>query len=214
MSPNVSVQHERYYITPDGKSRPERRHQAAMIDGKYHGVSLMSGECYISSDPEEVIVTILGSCVAACMRDPVTGVGGMNHFLLPDGGNSGNNEPQSARYGVFAMELLINGILAHGGHKNRLETKVFGGGNVMASSAMIGDRNAQFIRSFLHSEKLLISSEDLGGNYPRRVRYYPTSGRVQLLRLRRKEDMAVVEEERKWAESLNKTKMEGSVELF
>jgi len=207
-----NLQHHSYYLNIYGQPHRDRRRQTG-VSNDLLTISLMSGECYISNDPSEIIITILGSCVAACMRDPVAGVGGMNHFLLPDAGKVAGGA-QSARYGVYAMELLINGILEHGGHKNRLETKVFGGGNVMSSSAMIGDRNVQFIRSFLQSEKLPITSEDLGGNYPRRVRYYPTSGRVQLLRLRRQEDMLVADEERKWADSLSKTPMEGSVEIF
>ena len=139
----------------------------------------------------------------------------MNHFLLPanpdltqDQGND------AARYGAYAMEELINGIIRLGGKKERLEVKVFGGGNVVQSSAKIGSRNVDFVRAFLKQEGLPIASEDLGDTYPRRLRYYTDTGRVLLLKLKRKEDFAVVAEEMDFIQTLNNKPVEGSIDLF
>lgn len=128
------------------------------------------------------LVTLLGSCVAACIRDPAVGIGGLNHFLLPDGGGA---DQGSARYGVNAMELLINDILKHGGLKSRLEAKVFGGGNVIDVSAAetVGDRNARFVTEYLRREGIAILAADLGGSQARRVFYFPETGRTSVLKL-------------------------------
>jgi chemotaxis protein CheD len=178
-------------------------------------VKLYSGDCYVSRKPMEMLVTILGSCVAACIRDPLAGVGGMNHFLLPETSNSIDpNSSDAARYGAYAMEQLINQIMKAGGARNRLEVKVFGGGNVTSSTAMIGDKNVAFVRRFLKDEGLKIASEDLGGNLPRRIHYYPDTGRVMMRKLQRKEDMVIVERERNYASSLKKQTLEGEIDLF
>lgn len=179
-------------------------------------VTLISGDYYVTNTPGLMIQTILGSCVAACLHDPLLRVGGMNHFLLPEGpAHPGKHEPDDAtRYGAYAMEQLINGIIGMGGQKRRLEAKVFGGGNVIDNSAMIGTRNSEFVRDFLQSEGIPIINEDLGGDYPRRVRFYPDTGRAQMLRLRRKEDMAVAHEEKTLIRTLKTKPVEGSIELF
>ena len=114
-------------------------------------VKIFAGDWYVSRSYDEMIATILGSCVAACIRDPYIGVGGMNHFLLPSNDEMDNTHSDAARYGLFAMESLINGILKAGGRKDRLEIKVFGGGNVTNNSAKIGSKNAKFIREFLRT---------------------------------------------------------------
>lgn len=178
-------------------------------------VTLLSGDFYVTGQQGIVIVTILGSCVAACMYDPIAHVGGMNHFLLPEGpAQSAYGISDSARYGVYAMEQLINGILAIGGLKSRLEVKVFGGANVIDNSAMIGTRNIEFVRNFLRQEGIPITNEDLGGDYPRRVRFHPDTGKALLLKLRRKEDMAVVGKEQRLMQTLKTKPLEGSIELF
>jgi chemotaxis protein CheD len=139
----------------------------------------------------------------------------MNHFLLP--GDIEKNSSMTAdanRYGVNAMEYLINEILKRGGLRNRLEVKVFGGGNVIASSAMIGDKNAAFVRHYLKAEGLHIASEDLCGDLPRRVHYYPDTGKVMMRRLQRTEDKEVIEYERAYEQALRRKAVEGDVELF
>jgi len=200
---------------PQFDERRSADRRAPDRDESVRVIKLFSGDYYVTDKPGEMIVTILGSCVAACMRDPVTQIGGMKHFLLPDTPDESlKNSSEGARYGAYAMEQLINGIIKLGGNKSRLEVKVFGGGNVIESSAMIGSRNAEFVRAFLKDEGLKIVNEDLGDTYPRRLRYYPDTGKVMLMKLRRKEDYAVVDTERKFAKTLKEKPVEGSIELF
>lgn len=175
-------------------------------------VKIFSGDWYVSTKGGEMLATILGSCVSACIRDPIARVGGMNHFLLP-GDENDSTMSDSARYGVFAMESLINGILKTGGRKERFEIKVFGGGNVINNSARIGSKNARFIRDFLHKEGFHISSEDLEGDHPRRLHYFPDTGKVMMRLLRRKEDMIVVEEEARYKKAITHP-IESNIELF
>lgn len=177
-----------------------------------HVVKLFSGDWYVSRD-NEMLVTILGSCVAACIRDPIAGVGGINHFLLP-GDEAITSMSDAARYGVYAMEKLINDILKAGGRKDRLEIKVFGGGNVINNSARIGSKNAAFIREFLRREGFRIASEDLEGDFPRRVHYFPMTGKVMIRKLRRREDMSVVEAEAQYKRTILEKPVEGNIELF
>lgn len=177
-------------------------------------VKIFAGDWYISYKEDEMLATILGSCVSACVRDPVTGVGGMNHFLLPGDEFTSSQASDAARYGVNAMESLINALLKGGAHKDRLEFKVFGGGNVINNSARIGSKNATFIRDFLKREGYRISAEDLEGDHPRSVHYYPVSGKVMMRKLKRKEDYVVVEEEAKYQQEISKKPLEGGIELF
>ena len=193
----------------------ERRNTGFPTPKDHTVVKLFSGDCYVTDKPNYMLVTILGSCVSACIRDPIAGVGGMNHFLLPDGGDVDfEHASQATRYGAYAMEQLINGIISKGGQKSRLEVKLFGGGNVIKSNTLIGDRNVQFVKQFLRREGLLVSSADLGGTYPRRIHYYPDTGKVMMRNLRRKEDYDVVKEEQQFAASLTKKPFEGEVDLF
>lgn len=180
----------------------------------YQVVKLFSGDYHISLKPGEMLATILGSCVSACIRDPQLGIGGMNHFLLPGEGSCHSTNGEATRYGTFAMESLINGILKAGGRKDRLEVKVFGGGNVINNSARIGSKNAAFIRTYLKDEGLRIVSEDLEGDLPRRIHYFPETGQVLMRKLRRKEDLVVIEEEAKYKKSLSASPVEGEIDLF
>lgn len=174
-------------------------------------VKIFSGDWYVSTQGGEMLATILGSCVSACIRDPICRIGGMNHFLLP---GDDSEMSDSARYGVFAMESLINGILTNGGQKHRLEVKVFGGGNVINNSARIGSKNAKFIREFLKKEGYRIASEDLEGDHPRRLHYFPDTGKVMMRLLKRKEDMAVVEEEDRYKKEIMAHSNDSNIELF
>jgi chemotaxis protein CheD len=178
-------------------------------------VNLCTGDFYVTNKSSEMIVTILGSCVAVCLYDPMLHIGGMNHFLLPENVDASTHKlSESTRYGAFAMEQLINGMLALGAVKNRLEVKVFGGANVIKNSSLIGSKNVTFIKAFLQKEGLRITSSDLGGDYPRRLRFYPDTGKAMLLKLQREEDKVVLEKERVFADSLQKKPMEGDIELF
>ena len=153
-----------------------RRHRNPS-DGLWH-VPITQGGSYVSADAEEVITTVLGSCIAACLRDPVAGVGGMNHFLLPEGRGGDRLE---MRYGANAMELLINGILRRGGERERLEAKIFGGANVMAGLFDVGAKNAAFARAYLADEGIPIVGGDVGGTLPRRVQFSPVTGKARQL---------------------------------
>jgi chemotaxis protein CheD len=146
-------------------------------DGHWH-VQIMQGDFYVSDQHDELLTTILGSCIAACIRDPVSGVGGMNHFLLPEGSGSDSG---AQRFGVNAMEILINSILGRGGERSRLEAKLFGGANVIAALSNVGTRNAAFAQRFLADEGIAVVSEDVGGTAPRRIQYWPSTGRARRL---------------------------------
>jgi chemotaxis protein CheD len=133
---------------------------------------LIQGEHRVVNDADTVLSTILGSCVAACLRDPLAGVGGMNHFLLP--GRSDSNE--GVQYGAYAMEVLINALLKRGARRDRLEAKLFGGARMVQGLTDIGSQNAQFARTFLEHEGIAYLGGSLGGSSARRLLYWPVSG--------------------------------------
>ncbi len=140
-------------------------------------IHVVQGECAISDRPDNMLTTVLGSCVSACIYDPQLGVGGMNHFLLPDtGADSGDN-----RYAAAAMEVLVNGLLRRGAARNRLEAKLFGGARMLAGLYDIGQRNALAARRFLEVEGIAVVKSDFGGTHARRIRFWPVGGRVQMI---------------------------------
>ena len=175
---------------------------------------ILPGE-YFVSDQGMLLVTVLGSCVAACIRDIEAGVGGMNHFMLPDDGGRGAVSA-SARYGTYAMEVLINHLLKMGARRNRLEAKVFGGGAVMSSlsSCNVGVRNAEFVLDYLNIEKIPVVAKDLLDSYPRKVYYFPANGRVLVKKLHRVHNETLFSRERDYKDRLAGSKVEGDVELF
>ncbi len=152
-------------------------------------IHVIQGDHKISSDADVVLTTILGSCVAACIRDPMARIGGMNHFLLPgaEEGSSSDGE----RYGVHAMELLLNALLAQGASRRRLEAKIFGGAKTIAGRAEIGSMNADFAARFLQREQISIVGECLRGPMGRRVQYWPVSGRARRSFLDHAQEIAV-----------------------
>ena len=178
-------------------------------------VKVLPGEHYVSRNSGEMLVTVLGSCVAACIRDPVAGIGGMNHFMAPDS-ETGRWSGVSAeeRYGNFAMEILINSILREGGNRGRLEVKLFGGANVIRSSFRVGSENVDFVRDYARREGLTVLSDDLGGNLPRRVHYFPVTGKAFRLLLRRSGDTEIFTTERRMTQEVHHRLGDGEVELF
>jgi len=146
----------------------------------FHDIHVIQGEQAVSSDENATMQTVLGSCVAACLHDPVRRIGGMNHFLLPDDGNS-----TDLRYASAAMERLVNELLKNGAEKGRLQAKLFGGARIMSNLPDIGRRNADSALRFLQSEGIPCTSQSLGGNQARRVRFWPASGRAQQLLIER-----------------------------
>lgn len=161
------------------------------------------------------IDTVLGSCIAACLYDSESKIGGMNHFMLPDGIDPAN--PNSARYGVYAMELLISDLMKLGASRKHFRAKIFGGGHVLKireSAGGVPQRNIDFIRKFLTGEQIPIVKEDVGGYQPRRVLFYTDTSRVFVKYLGQQEAQRTAEEEMVYLISLKKQKLDGDVELF
>jgi chemotaxis protein CheD len=177
---------------------------------------ILPGE-YYATTRDMLLVTVLGSCVCACIRDKVSGIGGMNHFMLPDAGQDQNNPlGASARYGVYAMEILINQLLKMGAKRGNFEAKVFGGGAVLRgfTVANIGERNADFVLKFLDMEKMPVAAQDLLDIYPRKVYYFPRTGLVRVKKLRRVHNDTIISRESEYVTRLHFAKVEGDVELF
>lgn len=177
---------------------------------------ILPGEYYVTGR-DMVLVTVLGSCVAACIRDYHSGIGGMNHFMLPDSAADDNSAMgTSARYGTYAMEILINQLLKLGARRINLEAKVFGGGNVLKglTVANVGQRNADFVMEYLDTEKIRVVAQDLVDIYPRKVYYFPSSGKVMVKKLRTLHNNTVFAREKDYGSRLKKSKVEGDVELF
>ncbi|MDV6342154.1 MULTISPECIES: chemoreceptor glutamine deamidase CheD [Nitrosomonas] len=179
-------------------------------------VKLLPGEYYVT-DKDLLLVTVLGSCVAACIRDSYSGIGGMNHFMLPDGGgDAGSPLNASARYGTYAMEILINQLLKLGARRGNLEAKVFGGGNVLdgLTVANVGQRNADFVLKFLQTEKIKVVAQDLVDIFPRKVYFFPKSSKVMVKKLRNIHNPTISEREKDYRQRLHKVDSGGDVELF
>ena len=175
---------------------------------------ILPGEYFVSGRGM-LLVTVLGSCVAACIRDVEAGIGGMNHFMLPDDGGR-DRVGNSARYGTYAMEVLINHLLKSGARRHRLEAKVFGGGAVLASlsSSHVGTRNAEFVLDYLGTEKIPVVAKDLLDSYPRKVYYFPDTGRALVKKLHRVHNDTLFSRERDYKDRLTGTPVAGDVELF
>lgn len=177
---------------------------------------ILPGEFYFTGK-DMLIVTVLGSCVSACIRDRVSGVGGMNHFMLPDGGGDVDN-PVSAsmRYGTYAMEVLINELLKAGAKRENMEAKVFGGGNVLRgfTAINVGQRNAQFVLDYLRTERMRVIAEDLNDIYPRKVYFFPKTGKVLVKKLKVEHNDTLEKREQDYASRLKATSVGGEVDLF
>jgi chemotaxis protein CheD len=182
-----------------------------------NAAKISPGEYYYT-DKDMVIVTVLGSCVSACIRDSVSGIGGMNHFMLPDGGSADKDSPvsESMRYGTYAMEVLINQLLRNGARRENLEAKIFGGGNVLKSftTMNVGDRNAIFVRRFLKDERIRVTGEDLLDIYPRKVYYFPKTGKVLVKKLKNMHNDTLVKREEAYASKLKVSDVGGEIDLF
>lgn len=176
---------------------------------------ILPGEYYFTGK-DMLIVTVLGSCVAACIRDRVSGLGGMNHFMLPDGGEGDTLVSASMRYGTYAMEVLINQLLKAGARRENMEAKVFGGGAVLRgfTAINVGERNAEFVLKYLRAEKMRITAEDLNDIYPRKVYFFPRTGKVLVKKLMQVHNDTLVKREQDYASRLKTNSVGGDVELF
>lgn len=177
---------------------------------------ILPGE-YYHTNKDMLIVTVLGSCVSACIRDRTTGLGGMNHFMLPDGGgDNGSPVSASARYGTYAMEILINDLLKAGAKRENLEAKVFGGGAVLKgfTAINVGERNAAFVLNFLKVERIRVMAEDLNDIYPRKVYFFPRTGKVLVKKLMQSHNDTLVKREIEYASRLKVAPVGGEIDLF
>ena len=143
-------------------------------------IPIVQGEHRVVTEPNVVITTVLGSCVAVCLQDPVARIGGMNHFLLaePAPGNV-TAKADMQRYGIHAMELLINEMMRHGAARDRLRAHLYGGANIVAGLGNIGGTNASFARAFIEMEGIAIGHCDLGGHKARKVEFLPYEGKAR-----------------------------------
>lgn len=177
---------------------------------------ILPGEYYVTTR-DMIIVTVLGSCVSVCLRDRSNGIGGMNHFMLPHSDNRPDDPlSMSARYGTYAMEMLINHLLKLGAKRANFEAKIFGGGNVLRGFTVsnVGARNADFALDFLETESIKLVAKDLLDIYPRKVYFFPQTGRVLVKKLRSVHNNTIIEREKEYESRLGYSKVEGEVELF
>ncbi len=184
-----------------------------------YAARILPGEFYVTKNAEGVATT-LGSCISACIRDKTTGIGGMNHFMLPASDLSdlaalkAANLSDAARYGNYAMEYLINEIMRNGGRRQNLEVKIFGGGRILSGMTDVGLANITFVRDYLATEGLSVVAEDVGDIYPRMVIFFPATGIARVKRLRSLHNNTIVDQERQYIDSIKKQPVSGDVELF
>ncbi len=178
-------------------------------------VKILPGE-YFATASDTLIVTVLGSCVSVCLRDPVCKIAGMNHFLLPTDGGLQDVLSESARYGVYAMDILINHLLKLGASRYRLEAKVFGGGNVLKgfTQTSVGERNAEFVLEYLRMENIPVIASDLLDLYPRKVYFFPESGQVLVRKIKQLHNTTIIDRESAYRMAIRNATGSGDVELF
>ena len=189
-------------------------------DHKFQTITakILPGEYYVTRT-DEVVATVLGSCVAACIRDPEVKVGGMNHFLLPlHNGETWHKDSEilslASRYGNFAMEHLINAIMKNGGQRDRLEVKIFGGSQVIKAMTNIGANNIRFVRDYIDTENLNLLSEDVGGSNPRKVLYFPETGRVRVKKIRELHNDTIIQREKNYIGAIEVEEPTGEIDFF
>lgn len=183
---------------------------------KIDAVKLLPGEYYATARPM-LIVTVLGSCVAACIRDKTSGIGGMNHFMLPSASDFDDAMVFSTRYGSYAMDVLINQLLEMGGQRKNLEAKIFGGGNVLKSFTIdkVGERNAGFVRDYLKQQRIPIVADDLLGSFPRKIYFFPEAGTVKVKKLIRLHNDTIIQREQEHRQRMYQEEMAAAtVDLF
>lgn len=200
------------------KSRPSRAGEASFCFWDAHfqnaAMKVLPGEFFVH-DEDILIMTTLGSCIAACLWDRERRIGGMNHFLLPDAGGGADNGRDSGRYGAFAMDQLIGEMVKRGATRSTLEAKVFGGGAVISgmNSINIGERNTAFVLDYLRTERITVVSKDVLDIHPRKVCFLPASGKAMVKRLASANTEALAAQERAAAARVSPS-TGGSIDLF
>ena len=196
------------------KKRPKMAGQASFFyfdpHFQYNAVKVLPGEYFVSNE-NLVIMTVLGSCIAACLWDSRMRVGGMNHFMLPDG----DSLDVSGRYGSYAMELLINEMFKLGARRETMQAKIFGGAQVMHNftTMNVGERNTNFVINYLRAERIPVISEDVLDIYPRKVCYFPSTGKAMVKRLAHSHPEKLVAQD-KLGNAATVATQGGSVDLF
>lgn len=182
---------------------------------KMDAVKILPGEYYVTGR-DMVLVTVLGSCVAACILDRTKGLGGMNHFMLPGENDGDDLLSSSSRYGAYAMEMMINELLKMGAKRHNLEAKVFGGASVLRGFKVgnIGERNVEFTMRYLNTENISIAAQDVLEDCPRKIYFFPNSGKVLVKKLRVVHNNTIVEREQVYGSRLKTSDVQGDVELF
>ena len=206
---------QRRATRPFGRRIEEREQESrSYLDTRIGArvISVVVGDCVVSAEPDVVITTTLGSCVATCLFDPEAGIGGMNHFLLAD--SADDRLSASARYGGAAMEQLINRMLGRTGRRDRLRAKIFGGGAINGFNSSVGTNNVEFVMSYLANEGIPTISWDVGGTQARGVRFFPVGGRTQRRLLGSAGANDILQSEANFAAKLRTTRIEGEIELF
>ncbi|HIF53679.1 MAG TPA: chemoreceptor glutamine deamidase CheD [Methylococcaceae bacterium] len=189
---------------------------------KIHNViaaKILPGEYYVTSS-DELVTTVLGSCISACIRDTQSGVGGMNHFMLPETTKHKLNEGvesvvgNATRYGNYAMEHLINTILENGGKRKNLEIKLFGGGKIIPTMGDVGLKNIHFVLEYIDTEALKLISRDLGGTYPRKIIFFPGTGKVMMKKIKEIHNETIVIRDKQYSSIIKDSQVISHIELF
>ena len=214
--PAPSASGGRASLLEELKAQPRNPGEASFFYKDHHfqydAVKVLPGEYFVSTD-DMVLMTVLGSCISACIWDGRVRAGGMNHFMLPDGDASDG----FGRYGSYAMELLINEMLKRGARRESMQAKVFGGAQVMAgfTSMNVGERNTKFVLDYLARERIPVVSQDVLDRHPRKVCFFPVTGKVLVKRLAHTHPETLAVEERKGnAAVVARSTFGGSVDIF
>ncbi len=181
--------------------------------------NILPGQYYVTCQ-KEAISTVLGSCISACIRDRKTGIGGMNHFMLPEDNDASSMDMDNSsinvatRYGSYAMERMINDILKFGGHRENLEIKITGGGRIIKCMTDVGKKNINFVKKYLATEGFEIVSENVGDTCPRKVQYFPENGRLRVKKLKPLHNDTIIRREKFYKHEIESRPVSGEVELF
>ena len=202
---------------------PKFEHIKRYFDQSRNSVvaKILPGEYYVTTE-DEAISTVLGSCISACIWDETRKIGGMNHFMLPLKGNDHSqakwefHDSYSCRYGIWAMECLINELLKYGAQRTRMKVKIFGGGNIIQEmNTPIGEQNILFAKEFIQKESLPILGSDVGGPWPRKVLFYPQTGKVLVKRLQSMHNDTIQRREIQYQSAIIKPdNIQSDIELF
>ncbi|MBR8842552.1 chemoreceptor glutamine deamidase CheD [Pseudoalteromonas sp. JC3] len=176
---------------------------------------VLPGEFYVSKQ-DELISTVLGSCIAACVYDEKLGIGGMNHFMLPGAKalREVHADDLNCRYGNWAMEYLINEVLKNGASRSNLKIKLFGGGKIISAMTDIGEGNIRFAQAYVEEESLNLISQDVGGPWPRKVIFHPQSGKAQVKKLRTMHNNTIEQREVRYLHDIEAQDNKTDIELF